>query len=128
VELPALPLAPTAVGADVIRILQGSGPLPAAEVWARLQGSAVHWAALEEMDAASFVRAHLTPLWKAGLVEGVSSARHPPDERKVYGVGPRWPAAEPYLRELSAARQDGRTLEELAEAVPWLTRETLELA
>jgi hypothetical protein len=128
VELPALPLAPTAVGADVIRILQDSGPLPAADIWALLAGSGVHWAALEGMDAAAFVRAHLTPLWKAGLVEDVSPARHLPDERKVYGVGPRWAAAEPYLRELSAARQDGRTLDELAEAMSWLTRETLELA
>ena len=128
VELPALPLAPTAVGVDVIRILQDFGPVPAAEIWALLAGGGAHWSALEGMDAAAFVRTHLTPLWKAGLVEDVSSDPHPPDERRVYGVGPRWPAAEPYLRELAAARQDGRTLEALAAAEPWLTRETLELA
>ena len=128
VELPALPLAPTAVGADVIRILQDFGALPAAEIWALLAGGGAHWAALEGLDAASFVRTHLTPLWKAGLIEDVSPDSHPSDERKVYGVGPRWPAAEPYLRELTAARQDGRTLEALAANMPWLTRETLELA
>jgi hypothetical protein len=46
---------------------------------------------------------------------------------KEYAVGPRWPAVEPYLRELASARADGRTLEQLAASEPWLTHEALTL-
>lgn len=124
VEMPTMPLTLSPVAVDVMDLLIAGGPMRAGDVWSELAGTAVHWMALKGLDASSFVRLYLAPLWRAGLIEDVSPGRVP-DPDKECAVGPRWPAAEPYVRELDRARAARIGIERLAEEEPWLTRETI---
>ena len=50
VELPMMPLARTPLVPDVLHLLRSAGPLPAREIWARINDSGTHWKLLEGLE------------------------------------------------------------------------------
>jgi hypothetical protein len=66
----------------------------------------------------SLMETYLEPMWKQGLVASQARAGD-------YSLGPQWRLVRPYQEVLHQAAARGRSLEQLAQEVPWLERSSL---
>jgi hypothetical protein len=115
VDLPILPLGLGRLRRAILEVLTAHGPLPLEDLYARLRNE--YWDLSRGLDSSETLRRdHLTPLWKARLIQGTEEGYRP---------GPQWDLIRPYLQVLEEARSQNRTLEQLAEEEDWIEREVI---
>ena len=118
VDLPVMPLALGRLSRAIITLLARRGPLLLTDLHSILQNE--YWDLSRGVTSATVLRDdYLAPLWKQGLLAETSGG---------YIVGPQWELIQPYEASLQAARAAGMSLEDLAQTVDWLERETLPIA
>lgn len=117
VELPVMPLSLGRLNRTIVDLLTERGPLTLTDLYSILKNE--YWDLSRGLESEEVLREeYLAPMWKQGLIA---------EDAGGYVVGPQWTLIRPYEESLQRARGVGLSMEQLAQQVDWMERETLSL-